>query len=176
MSYYASGNGQLKLKDGVKIPTEIIAEIAKDFDEVADAPDGGIYLTFEYSSYHDDDVTEKMEKLAPFIMEGDVVFEGDYNEHWRFHFYDGKMRYQNGRVVYEDADPYFRRSERQEMIGCVIDVFEDWLEEKGITAEDIPNDDREDDNETLIYGCDYGTLEGRIEEVLIKNELIEEEK
>ena len=31
MSYYASGNGQLKLKDGVKIPTEIIAEIAKDF-------------------------------------------------------------------------------------------------------------------------------------------------
>ena len=176
MGYYATGNGKLILKHGMKIPAEIIAELGREFDKVADAPDGGLWLIHEYGNYHDDDVTEALKKIAPFVAKGNVEFSGDDDIHWRFHFFDGKMRYQDGRLVYEDTDPDWRHCERMEMIGCIIDVFEDWLEEKGITADYFPNDDREDDCEAIIYGCDYGTLEGRIEEVLINNELIKEEK
>lgn len=175
MGYYASGSGMVVLKNDLKIPAEIIAELGREFSEVADAPDGDLYLTLEFTKYHDDDVGVALQKLAPFVSSGDVEFIGDDNNRWRFHFWNGKVRYQEGRTVYEDASADYRRSDRQELIGQIIDVFEDWLHDKGLTADDIPNDDREDDSDALIYGCDYGTLEGRIEEVLINNELIEEE-
>lgn len=61
-------------------------------------------------------------------------------------------------------------SERMEMLGCIIDIFEDLLEEKGITAEDIPNDERkeEEDNAAIIYGSDYDLLTSGIESILIE--------
>jgi len=176
MGYYANGGGTLKLKKDMTVPASILADLGREFSEVADAPDGGLWLTFEYDKYHDDDVTDALQSLAPFVESGNVDFAGDDDCHWRFRFFDGKMRMQYGRLVYEDASPGWRRSDRQEMIGQIIDIFEDWLaDEKGVTPEMIPCDDREDDNDALIYGCDYGTLEGRIEQVLINNGLIEEE-
>lgn len=58
--------------------------------------------------------------------------------------------------------PYITRNlsqdERCELWGCLIDVVEDWLESKGITPDDIPNDDREDGDAAIIYGCDYDIL------------------
>lgn len=48
----------------------------------------------------------------------------------------------------------------------IIEIFENFLEEKGIT---IPNEDRDrDGNEdsAIIYGCDYGDLESQIDSVL----------
>lgn len=176
MGYYANGGGTLKLKKDMTVPASILAYLGREFSEVADSPDGGLWLTFEYDKYHDDDVTDALQNLAPFVESGNVEFAGDDDCHWRFHFFDGKMRIQYGRLVYEDASPGWRRSDRQEMIGQIIDIFEDWLaDEKGVTPEMIPCDDREDDNDALIYGCDYGTLEGRIEQVLINNGLMEEE-
>ena len=73
------------------------------------------------------------------------------------------------------ADPYCRvgekelrtdpHSERLETLGLFIDIFEDFLEEKGI---DIPNDEKdEDDDAAIIYGTDYGNLSDRIETLLI---------
>lgn len=52
------------------------------------------------------------------------------------------------------------QAERCELFGCLIDTVEDWLEEKGVTADIIPNDEREEeeDNEVLIYGSDYDYL------------------
>ena len=46
-----------------------------------------------------------------------------------------------------------KTNDRAEFIGQIIDIFEDFLEEKGI---EIPNDDREDENDAIIYGLDYG--------------------
>ena len=41
----------------------------------------------------------------------------------------------------------------------MVDVVEDFLEDKGITAEMLPNTDREEDPDgALIYGSDYDTL------------------
>lgn len=70
-------------------------------------------------------------------------------------------------------------SDRMEMLGCIIDIFEDWLEEKGITSQDIPNPEREEnemdldgENAVIIYGSDYDFLTSGIESVLINNGIL----
>lgn len=66
---------------------------------------------------------------------------------------------------------------RAEFIGQVIDIFEDFLEEKGIT---IDNPEKtEDPNEdpdciANIYGTDYGMLQDQLEELLQNWGIVEE--
>ena len=51
-----------------------------------------------------------------------------------------------------------------EFVGQLIDVFEDFLGEKGIT---IANDEREgDDDEAIIYGSDYDEIADGIREII----------
>ena len=61
-----------------------------------------------------------------------------------------------------------------EFVGQIIDIFEDFLEEKGIA---IPNPERDEDpdNEAIIYGSDYGTLQDKIEDTLRNWKLAAEE-
>ena len=68
------------------------------------------------------------------------------------------------------------QADRCELFGCLIDAVEDFLEEKGITPADIPNDEREDDSSAIIYGSDYDDLANRFSEVLgIERDAPEEE-
>lgn len=75
-------------------------------------------------------------------------------------------------------------SERMEFFGTMVDIVEDWLESKGITAEDIPCKDRNQaiaDGEAaedcaIIYGEDYDHLTGEFEELCIAYGLIEKEE
>lgn len=55
--------------------------------------------------------------------------------------------------------------DRNEMLGCIIDIFDDYLEEHGI---EISNPEREDntDNTAVIYGSHYDLLTSKIEETL----------
>ena len=53
---------------------------------------------------------------------------------------------------------------RMEFLGQIIDIFEDFLEEKGV---EIENPDRETDAGCIIYGMDYGKLSDQIEEMLM---------
>lgn len=68
-------------------------------------------------------------------------------------------------------------SDRCELLGCLIDAVEDFLEEKGVTVDMIPNDERDEDREAddgcnaLIYGSDYDDLSSRFSEILEINEL-----
>ena len=58
-------------------------------------------------------------------------------------------------------------------ISLFIEVFEDWLDEKGVV---IPNDEKNDDPDASnIYGTDYGELSDRIEELLRHYNILEEE-
>ena len=51
-----------------------------------------------------------------------------------------------------------------EFLGQVIDVFEDFLEEKGI---DVSNEEKEEsDDPAILYGSDYGFLESGIMDIL----------
>ena len=52
----------------------------------------------------------------------------------------------------------------------IIDIFEDFLEEKGINI-DNPEREGDEDNAAIIYGTDYGYLEVRIQEVLDKSKM-----
>lgn len=49
-----------------------------------------------------------------------------------------------------------KQENRTEFLGQLIDVVEDWLEEKGI---DIPNEERDELNTAIIYGSDYDKLQ-----------------
>ena len=60
----------------------------------------------------------------------------------------------NNTVISNDMS----QDERCELWGCLIDVVEDWLESRGITSEDIPNDNREGNGAAIIYGYDYDIL------------------
>lgn len=55
-------------------------------------------------------------------------------------------------------------NDKAEFIGNIIDIFEDFLEEKGI---DIPNNEKEDsENPAIIYGTDYGILQTDLEDMM----------
>lgn len=58
------------------------------------------------------------------------------------------------------------QSDKCELFGTLIDVVEDWLESKGITPENIPNDDREGENAAIIYSTDYDYLADRFANIL----------
>lgn len=59
--------------------------------------------------------------------------------------------------------------DRLEFIGQIIDIFEDFLDEKGVV---IPNDERQerdfdDDIIVNIYGTDYGNLSDDLENMMM---------
>lgn len=78
--------------------------------------------------------------------------------------------------------PPIRKDDKAEFVGRIIDVFEDFLDEKNIH---IPNSEREDyysdtdekteeENLAIIFGSDYDYIADRIKEILGSWELIDE--
>ncbi len=65
-----------------------------------------------------------------------------------------------------------KEDELKEVVGCIIEAFEDFLEEKGVyvdnpeKAEAISSGE-DPDSISEIYGSDYGDLESAIEHILI---------
>jgi hypothetical protein len=54
---------------------------------------------------------------------------------------------------------------KAEFVGQIIDIFEDFLEEKGISI-DNPEKEDDPDNAAIIYGSDYGALQDQLEAML----------
>ena len=71
------------------------------------------------------------------------------------------------------------KEDRKEFIGQVIDIFEDFLDEKGIV---IPNEDRDTDPDlepegsTNIYGNDYDSIKEKLEKLFINWNVLEDER
>ena len=63
--------------------------------------------------------------------------------------------------------------ELSEFTGQIIDVFEDFLEERGINLENSEKDERTEGCAAIIYGSDYGELQEGIEEILSNWNLID---
>lgn len=79
--------------------------------------------------------------------------------------------------------PPIHKDDKAEFVGRIIDVFEDFLDEKNIH---IPNSEREDyysdtdkkteeENLAIIFGSDYDYIADRIKEILGSWELIDKE-
>ena len=99
MSWTAHGGGQVTPKK--EIPEEVMQKLADVFDEVADHPDGGLWLTYyEDKNYYGDDVEDALKSLAPYVKDGSIEFTGE-DEKWRFRFDYGTMYKENGEVVFE---------------------------------------------------------------------------
>lgn len=55
-------------------------------------------------------------------------------------------------------------NDKAEFIGQIIDIFEDFLDEKKVI---LDNDEKEEDEDAAnIYGTDYGYLQQQLEELL----------
>lgn len=48
-------------------------------------------------------------------------------------------------------------------LGQLIDVVEDWLEEKGI---DLPNEEKDELDSAIIYGSDYDKLQSGFNSIM----------
>ena len=56
-----------------------------------------------------------------------------------------------------------KQEDRTEFLGQLIDVVEDWLEEKGI---DIPHSEKNELNAAIIYGSDYDKLQSGFNSIM----------
>ena len=63
------------------------------------------------------------------------------------------------------------QNDKAEFLGQIIDIFEDFLEERGI---ELPNEEREQDpdNAAIIYGSDYDQLQEELEVMMVEWDLM----
>lgn len=168
MGYYASGSGDI-----VFARTLTEAEF-KDVEDILKYWFQDIYWNSNdtgkrsvsvscYDKYSEECLTDLMKIKVP-IKEGDVYFTGEDNEIWKY-VYSIENGWQEigSRTIFED-EPFIRQNDRAEFVGQIIDIFEDFLESKGI---DIPNEDKDQsENPAIIYGMDYGELQSAIESMM----------
>lgn len=99
-------------------------------------------------------------KIAVSVVEEFIEEHSDAFDLIRFVLFDT-----NTFDIYNDviSKKAICRNDLPEFIGNIIDIFEDFLENKGITIE---NDEREDSDDCILYGTDYGYLQDKIQETL----------
>lgn len=62
--------------------------------------------------------------------------------------------------------------DRAEFKGQIIDIFEDFLDDIGVTPDMLPNSDRSwEPDEAIIYGIDYGNIADVIDNIVDEIEL-----
>ena len=63
-----------------------------------------------------------------------------------------------------------KQNDLPEFVGQIIDIFEDFLEERGVV---LQNQERDEDEYTaIIYGSDYGQLQDMINDALKNWDLV----
>ncbi len=111
MSYYASGDGYVAIKEGMG--EKLKAFLEKNRKDIDSDIDWDIFPERNYadiwesdSSYHEEDTTEFLDKLSPYIISGSIRYSGEGGDNWRFVFNEktGKWSEEAGAVVY--GEPY----------------------------------------------------------------------
>lgn len=109
MGYYANGYGMLEVKDD-KAAEARLKELLKDgvyFDgdiELIGRYPASSLIEFCYydQKYHEEDVLEALNALAPLVVEGSMMeFRGEDDEHWAFVLENGAWAEKQGHIVYE---------------------------------------------------------------------------
>lgn len=68
------------------------------------------------------------------------------------------------------------QNDKTEFIGCIIDIFEDFLDEKGATLEPLEESDEMELDGSMnanIYGTDYDSISDSLESLLRSWKVIE---
>lgn len=121
-------------------------------------------------------LNEVLNKMTSSITSGTIVFFGDRSDclercFWNLKFEKGKWEEHEGTIVYSKDEaltefPPVSENDRAEFIGEIVDIFEDFLEEKGITIPNPEKDETDDENTAIIFGSDYGYCQDRLEEMM----------
>ena len=120
MGYYAYGAGEVTLIK--ELPEQVLKDIEYVYGYAGRYKDT---LSFSIdSNYHENDVTELLDELKPYISKGLVEYTGEDATHWRFSFKDGEWTEYDGRIIYDD-EPFIQKTETEEFIGQLIDQVED---------------------------------------------------
>lgn len=67
-----------------------------------------------------------------------------------------------------------KNEDRNELLGNIIDIFEDFLEEHNVDI-DNPEKNNDQDNPAIIYGTDYSQLEQELSKLLENWDILEKE-
>lgn len=68
------------------------------------------------------------------------------------------------------------RNDKEEFIGQIIDLFEDFLDEKNVKISNPEAVEDGEENAAIIYGGDYDTLHDQIQDVLENWDIIPEDR
>ena len=68
------------------------------------------------------------------------------------------------------------KNDKEEFIGQIIDLFEDFLDEKNVKISNPEAVEDGEENAAIIYGDDYDTLHDQIQGVLENWNIIPEDK
>lgn len=68
------------------------------------------------------------------------------------------------------------KNDKEEFIGQIIDLFEDFLDEKNVKISNPEAVENGEENAAIIYGSDYDTLHDQIQSVLENWNIIPESK
>lgn len=98
------------------------------------------------------------------INQGKTIKSPDWMDFSKYALDNINVSYKNNKVISDDMS----EADKCELFGVLIDTVEDWLDSKGITTDDISNDERkqEDENAAIIYGSDYDYLADKFAEIL----------
>lgn len=185
MGYYADVSGHIDFArslspDEAKTLEELLDSGWYDFEDGLNRSTSCRDVDFWSSDNYYDDTEDMLNRIAEKlpVKSGVVECHGEDGNHWKFQFKQriphGVFQIVRGYVVYED-ELFVAEDDRMELIGQFIDVFEDFLDEKGIV---IPNEDKEQsgDGAANIYGDDYDRLQGGIEDTLIAWHILKPQK
>lgn len=183
MGYYADVNGHIDFArslrpDEAKTLEELLDSGWYDFEDGLNRSTSCRDVDFwsgDKYYYDTEGMLNRIAEKLP-VKSGVVECHGEDGEHWCFKYSGGhnggKFLYICGRVVYDDEMPV-ELNDKMEFIGQIIDVFEDFLDEKKIA---VPNEENaESESPANIYGTDYGVLQSGIEEILRNWHIIAEE-
>lgn len=177
MGYYATGGGTIAFKkpqteSAQKEISEILSSALFDCDWFNQHFETDVWFDAKYYSDNVFDALQKIASKYP-VRSGLIEFSGEDGAHWKLEYKPKTSTWQEygGTVVYDDDIVPVSKNDRAHFVGLLIDVFEDFLESKGI---DIPNPDKtQSDNPAILYGMDYGEIQSGIEDVLREWNVIE---
>jgi hypothetical protein len=75
----------------------------------------------------------------------------------------------------EPKDPRLNWDELQETICQIIETFEDFLNDRGITIDNPEKNDSTGNPKSNIYGTDYGELQSNLELIFVDRGLVTQE-
>lgn len=161
MPYYAKEVAQVALKNILEAEK---AENARNLYRIAAAETSVIYLWTMFNCCKADIKSA----ATKYSKEDNQISVTEYSEHkdlFRFIEIMRETLWDHGEVFKLSQQPEKETIEyetKAELFGRLIDAVEDFLADHGVTAKELPNEERdEEEDAALIYGSDYDDLANR---------------